>query len=128
MTTAITTLTITIAKALIQIKKCQLFISDDCQYGFRENRSTSMELMALTEESTDCMDKRTFAIGVFLDLKKAFDTINRDILLKKLERYGIRWVALNWLISYIGQRKQFVELDNQKSDLQMSHMSPIFLI
>uniref|UniRef100_A0A3B5QAJ9 Reverse transcriptase domain-containing protein n=1 Tax=Xiphophorus maculatus TaxID=8083 RepID=A0A3B5QAJ9_XIPMA len=92
-------------------------ILTDCQYGFREKRSTSMALMALTEEIIDNMDKKKCAIGVFLDLKKAFDTINHDMLLKKLERYGIRGVPLNWIRSYIGERKQFVELDGQKSDV-----------
>lgn len=88
-----------------------------CHYGFRENRSTAMALMELTEEIIDSINKRKVSIGVFLDLKKAFDTINHDILLKKLERQGIRGVALNWIRSYLGQRKQFVKINNQKLDI-----------
>lgn len=56
-------------------------------------------------------------MGVFIDLKKAFDTINHDILIQKLERHGIRGVGLNWLKSYTENRKQFVQVGVTKSSL-----------
>lgn len=90
----------------------------DSQYGFRPNRSTSLALMDLVEELTSTIDNKKMAIGVFIDLKKAFDTINHDTLLHKLESYGIRGVGLNWVQSYIGQRKQFVQIGDKKSTLR----------
>ena len=56
------------------------------------------------------IDKKQQAIGVFIDLKKAFDTINHDILICKLEKYGVRGVVLDWIKSYLNGRKQFVKL------------------
>ena len=56
-------------------------------------------------------------MGVFIDLKKAFDTINHNLLLKKLAHYGIRGVANNWLASYLSNRKQYVSIDECNSDL-----------
>ena len=79
-------------------------IFTDSQYGFRENRSTSHALIELVEKLTNAIDKRHYAIGVFIDLKKAFDTINHTILLKKLEFYGIRGLSLKWVASYLENR------------------------
>ena len=85
----------------------------DNQYGFRANRSTTMALMDLTEELTNCIDNKEYAVGIFIDLKKAFDTIDHNILLYK--RYGMRGVALSWLKSYISKRQQFVKMGNHNS-------------
>lgn len=85
------------------------------QYGFRTNRSTSMALTEVVEELTNSIDNKEYAIGVFIDLKKAFDTINHDILLHKLERYGIRGIGLSWIRSYIQNRKQFVQIGDYRS-------------
>ena len=88
---------------------------NDSQYGFRSSRSTSMALMEVVEEITGCIDNKKHAVGVFIDLKKAFDTIDHGLLLKKMERYGIRGTALEWLHSYITNRQQFVQIGNSKS-------------
>ena len=53
-----------------------------------------------------------------MDLAKAFDTVNHDILIKKLEYYGIRGKPLNWLISYLSNRKQAVKIDQTLSSFQ----------
>ena len=65
----------------------------DSQYGFRSGRSTSMALIELVERLSNCIENKNYAVGVFIDLKKAFDTVDHKIMLKKLERYGIRGVA-----------------------------------
>ena len=80
--------------------------------GSEKNRSTSHALIDLIEEITTHLDKGRFTIGVFIDLKKAFDTINHEILLKKMERYGIRGTVLSWLRSYLADRKQSVQVGN----------------
>ena len=62
----------------------------DGQYGFRKARSTSMAITQLIEELTNANEEKKITIGVFIDLKKAFDTIDHTLLLRKLEHYGIR--------------------------------------
>ncbi len=89
----------------------------DHQFGFRTNRSTSMAVLELVEEISSSMDKNEYTVGVFLDLKKAFDTIDYGLLMMKLERYGIRGKALAWIKSYLDDRHQFVQMNNVKSDL-----------
>lgn len=63
--------------------------------------------MKTVEEITTAIDKNKFTIGVFIDLKKAFDTVDHSILISKLYTYGVRGVALDWLTSYLQQRKQY---------------------
>ena len=85
------------------------------QYGFRNNHSTSLALIDLVEELTNSIDNKKITIGIFIDLKKAFDTINHELLLQKLECYGIRGIAYNWLKSYIDKRKQYVSFNDVNS-------------
>ena len=59
-------------------------ILSDSQYGFRRNRSTSLALLEMTEEITNAIDNKKASIGVFIKLKKAFDTVNHNLLIKKL--------------------------------------------
>ena len=91
-------------------------ILSESQYGFRENRSTSLALMELIEDLTQALDDRMHTIGVFIDLKKAFDTIDHKILLNKLYHYGLRGKANDWIKSYLEHRKQYVKIENVESD------------
>ena len=86
------------------------------QYGFRKNLSTNFALIDLKDRITTAIDNKEFVAGVFLDLSKAFDTINHDLLLQKLEYYGIRGIALDWFKSYITKRYQCVNYNNELSD------------
>lgn len=88
----------------------------DGQYGFRKQFSTTMALMELVEEITTATDNSGLTVGIFVDLKKAFDTINHAILIKKLEKYGIRGIASDWIISYLSNRSQFVCFCGENSD------------
>ena len=86
------------------------------QYGFRTNRSTAMAVMDLVEQISKAINDKLYTVGVFIDLRKAFDTIHHGLLLKKLERYGIRGTANSWLKSYLGDRLQYVHMNNVDSD------------
>ena len=86
------------------------------QYGFRNNFTTCHALIDLHEQLTKSIDDKLCTIGVFIDLKKAFDTIDHSLLLQKLNRYGIRGIANSWLSSYLKERSQYVFYNNENSD------------
>ncbi len=87
----------------------------DKQFGFRKKYSTNHALLSIVEGIREKLDKKTFVCGVFVDLEKAFDTVNHKILLQKLEHYGIRGTANNWFQSYLSGRRQQVKLDGTYS-------------
>ena len=91
----------------------------DYQFGFRKKHSTNHALLSMTQEIRDTIDKGNLAIGVFVDFQKAFDTVNHEILLRKLEHYGIRGTAKNWFSSYLSKRKQSVSIANETSDTRV---------
>ena len=79
------------------------------QYGFRKNNSTALALIYLHDKISTAYDRGEFAVGIFLDLSKAFDTIDHAILFNKLEHYRIRSLTLYWIRSHLSIRKQYVE-------------------
>ncbi len=88
----------------------------NAQYGFRDGHSTELAALELVDRITIDMDKMNTPISVFLDLSKAFDTLDHTILLEKLNFYGIVGVSHNLMSSYISNRKQYVEVDDTASD------------
>ena len=86
------------------------------QFGFRNKHSTNHVLIDLTETIRKAIDDNEFACGVFLDFKKAFDTVNHEIL-KKLEHDGMRGHALKWFTSYLKGRKQYTKVNNIDSQI-----------
>ena len=87
------------------------------QFGFRAGVSTSHSLIDITETIRKSMDEKKYGCGIFLDLRKAFDTVNHDILINKLDHYGIRGSALKWFESYLSNRKQYVSINGVDSQL-----------
>ena len=85
------------------------------QFGFRKKYSTNHALLSIVEKIRANLDNKTFSCGVFVDLEKAFDTVNHMILLQKLEHYGIRDIANNWMRSYLTNRSQCVSTNGVKS-------------
>ena len=85
------------------------------QYGFRKNHSTAYALIQLYDKLSDAIDQGKVTLGLFIDLSKAFDTLNHHILLAKLEFYGVRGVALQWFKSYLSCRTQFVQFNGYNS-------------
>ena len=103
---------------------CRLFdffetnsILENNQFGFRPKHSTYMALLKMTDKITAEMDNKYYSLGIFLDLSKAFDTIDHQILLDKLHRYGIRGIAYEWIKSCLSNRKQCVSVNGELSDL-----------
>ena len=88
------------------------------QFGFRKKCSTAHSLIEITEKIKESIDSGKFGCGIFIDLKKAFDTVNHKILLQKLEHYGIRGTILKWFESYLSDRKQYVFYNGVSSDMK----------
>ena len=87
----------------------------ESQYGFRSGRNTTHATLDFIKSIEEAIESNQYAIGIFCDLSKAFDTLNHNILLQKLDHYGIRGKANEWFSSYLKDRKQYVELNNRKS-------------
>ena len=73
----------------------------DKQFGFRSHHSTEHAILIIVAKIQEAIEESNFSCGIFLDLRKAFDTVNHEILIEKLEYYGIRGVAKKWFISYL---------------------------
>ena len=77
-----------------------------------------MALLNIIDQITQQLDSKALSLGIFIDLSKAFDTIDHNILINKLEIYGIRGIALNWFKSYLSNRMQSVEVNCNMSSLR----------
>ena len=82
----------------------------NAQNGFRKNKSTCTAIQTFIGEIQKTLDNKQLAFGIFLDLSKAFDVINHNLLLAKLELYGLRGISHAWMRSYLTDRSQFVEI------------------
>lgn len=88
------------------------------QFGFRLNTSTNDALVSIIDNIQSELDKGNFSCGVFIDLKKGFDTVDHKILLDKLKYYGVRGLSNTWFHSYLTYRKQYVCIGSSKSSLK----------
>ena len=82
------------------------------QYGFRKGHSTNYALIEITEKVRKTLNSCESALRIFVDLQKAFGTINHEILLDKVEHYGIRNISYSWFRSYLNNREHLVSLDD----------------
>ena len=87
------------------------------QFGFKKKCNTAHSLIEITEKIKQSIDDGKFGCGIFIDLKKAFDTVNHKILLLKLEHYGVRGTLLKWFESYLTDRKQYVFFNGVSSEV-----------
>ena len=84
----------------------------DSQFGFRKNHSTIHPLIHFMNFISNAFNKKHHVVSIFCDLRKAFDTVNSNILFKKLFKLGIRNNELLWFKNYLSDRKQFVSVNN----------------
>ena len=90
-------------------KECILY---DHQFGFHSKRSTDLAILDIHRKLIDDFENNNFACCMFLDFAKAFGTVNHNILLQKLNAYGVRGIVHDWFKSYLTDRKQMVKLSN----------------
>jgi retron-type reverse transcriptase len=86
------------------------------QFDFRSNHSTTHAILLIADKIQKAVKNKMYSCGIFLDLCKAFDTVNDTILLKKLENSGIRGIVQKWFSSYLSNRKQYVSIGNVLSE------------
>jgi hypothetical protein len=106
------------------------------QYGFLPKRSTEQNLLQIVNYITEAINDNMYCVGVFLDLKKAFDVCSHDILLKKLKKMGINGIAHKWFTTYLQGRSQCVDIDGYFSEfldldisvIQGSTLGPILFL
>ena len=89
----------------------------DSQYGFFKNHWTEYASMELTDKVLKDIDEKKISLAIFMDLSKAFDTLDYNILIKKLANYGINGTPLEWFTSYLTGRSQYVEIDGVSSNV-----------
>ena len=87
------------------------------QYGFRQHYSTIHPILHLLNDISNANDNKSkdITLAIFLDMSKAFDTISHDILIRKLEHYGIRGTCKDWFASYLTNRFQYTEIHGEQS-------------
>ena len=95
------------------------------QFGFRSGHSTDHALLELIDQICECFDKKKYFLGIFVDLSKAFDTVNHKILIKKLENYGICGKNLLWFKSYLSNRKQYLEYKDNFNEQKTTNLLQI---
>ena len=82
------------------------------QFGFRKNHSTELALIEMMDQIKMSLDVGNITCGIFVDLSKAFDTVNHEILIGKLEHYGITGIALELFKSYFDIHKQYASFNS----------------
>jgi hypothetical protein len=106
------------------------------QYGFLPNRSTEQNLLQIVNYISEAINSNMYCVGVFLDLKKAFDVCSHEILLKKFKKMGVVGIAHEWFASYLEGRSQCVDIGGTLSDfmdlaisvIQRSTLGPLLFL
>ena len=86
------------------------------QYGFRNKHSTELAVLEVIDRITNQLDKGITPMNIYLDLSKAFDTLDHDILLNKLQYYRVSGSALRLFKNYLMERKQYVVYNETRSE------------
>ena len=89
------------------------------QFGFRKNHSCVDAIETFIGNIIECFDKDMSCLSIFIDLRKAFDTVNHSIIFDKLQAIGVNNVELQWFRSYMEERYQYVDINGSHSDLKL---------
>ena len=89
------------------------------QFGFQKGTSTYMAVLTLVDKISEALNNGDYVIGVFLDFSKAFDAVDHDILLKKLEKYVFHGAALDWFRNHLSNRLQYVTYNVAKCEREI---------
>ena len=92
------------------------------QFGFRSGCSKTEAILRLTDDCTNALDKRLYTLVIFLDFSKAFDTLSKDIMLKKLDRLVLRGPTLIFFDSYLTDGRLFVEINGRRSSTKITNI------
>jgi hypothetical protein len=92
------------------------------QNGCRKNKSTETACQTFIENVQEALDRQSYAIGILFDRTKAYDVIDHDILLAKLDYYIIRGTARAWIKSYLSHRLHFVEITTNENKISNQKM------
>ncbi|KAG5666693.1 hypothetical protein PVAND_014708 [Polypedilum vanderplanki] len=90
--------------------------NDPTQFGFKKKKSTADAVIKLLSSVSNALDRQEVVISIFIDVKKAFDTVDHEIVLFKAEKLGVRGLVLEILRDYLKNRSQFVMINDQSSD------------
>ena len=105
---------------------CYYFESNDLfspnQWGFRKGVSTNIAVAKFMQQVYEGLNSNEYGIGVFLDLRKAFDIVDHSVLLNKLDYYGIRGAALRLIASFLSNRSQYVSIGDIQSEVLQVHI------
>ena len=104
-------------RLLYYLKKFKILTDE--QNRFRDNKSTTTACHTFIEQVQQALDNNLHAVGIFLDLTKAYDVLNHDILLYKLESYGVRGILNTWFKSYLSGRSQYVSLTQSDNNTKV---------
>ena len=115
-----------IVEKLMKARAVQ-FIEDNSilynkQFGFRTGCSTSDAVLHFIDDCVTALDNKLYTVSIFLDFSKAFDTVNRDILLRKLHRLGFRGNILNFFDSYLSDRQMYVSINGHDSTIKTTNI------
>lgn len=86
-------------------------------YGFQRGKSTEQALLSIKHDIILNFENRLYTLGLFVDLRKAFDSVCHDVLLTKLQKYGVQGVMLELIASYLANRNQFVKVNQASSSM-----------